>query len=294
LSDELLDLVDGLLYADTFDCALTLDEIRRYARRPVDRGELAERLRRELRDVVSERDGLYCLSGREQLLAERAGRRERARALERRARRVARVLRHAPFVRGLTLTGSVAAGDATARADVDLLVVVGGERLGTVFLLLAPTSRLLGRSLFCPNYYLDERDLASDDGGVYVAHELAQARPIVGGDILAAANPWVRGVFPNAEPSANGTLREGSLLQRLLETPLRGRLGERLERRARRVAQARLRAHYALFGREVPQEVAERLERGIALQFHGKPVKESVGERYEARRREFAQRLAAS
>ena len=88
--------------------------------------------------------------------------------------------------------------------------------------------------------------------------------------------------------------RTGASVQRLLEAPLRGRLGERLERRARAIAERRLRAHYALFGRGVPPEIVERLGRGVALQFHGRRVKESAGERYEARRREVAERLAGT
>jgi hypothetical protein len=198
-----------------------------------------------------------------------------------------------PFVRGLTLTGSVAAGDASAGADVDLLVVVAPGRVGTVFLLLGPASRLLGRSLFCPNYYLGQDHLATDESGPYIAHELVQARPVVGGDVLVAANPWVREVFPNVEAGAPRTLPQGSRLQGLFERPLRGRLGERVERRARAVALRRLQAHYGLHGRGVPAEVAERLAAGSALQFHGKRVKEHTLERYEARRGELQQQLAA-
>src|SRR5207244_8530405 len=101
--------------------------------------------------------------------------------LERRARRVARVLRHVPFVRGLVLTGSVSADDASEHADIDLLIIVAQDRLGTAFLVLGPTSRLLGRRLFCPNWYVREGCLDIVPRSPYIAREFAQARSLVGG-----------------------------------------------------------------------------------------------------------------
>src|SRR5437764_8605170 len=109
--DERLDLIDGVVYADLFDCAATADEVWRYCRRRIGRDELFARLEADatLGAVIHHRDGLYCLRGRESLLGARVERRRRAQALRRRARRVARVLQYAPFVRGLLLTGSAAA-----------------------------------------------------------------------------------------------------------------------------------------------------------------------------------------
>src|SRR5437588_186400 len=42
--DELLDVIDAAVYADAFDCAVTEEELWRYARRPLARDELRERL----------------------------------------------------------------------------------------------------------------------------------------------------------------------------------------------------------------------------------------------------------
>src|SRR2546423_1662260 len=172
--DERLDLIDGVVYADLFDCAATADEVWRYCRRPVPRAELLDRLRTDpgLTAVIRERDRPYCLRGREALLGTRVGRRRRALVLRRRARRVARVLQHAPFVRGLLLTGSAAAADAGPDADLDLLIIVAPRRLATSFLLLGSLARLLGRSVLCPNQYRTEDHLALEPGDVYVAHEL--------------------------------------------------------------------------------------------------------------------------
>lgn len=294
--DERLDLLDALIYGDVFDCAVTLDELWRYARVAIDRDELRRRLYDDpvFRRIVVERDGLYCLDGRTALLDERPNRIQRARRLQRRARRVARVLRHLPFVDGLVLTGSTSADDACEQADIDLLVIVAPDRLGTAFLLLGSTSRMLGRRLFCPNWYVSESRLGTAPGSLYIAREFAQACSLVGSaDALRDSNPWLTELFPNtvAPPALDPGLKGSTRLQRLLEAPLRGALGDLLEHWARRVAVARLRAHYTGLGQDVPAEVAASFEAGVALRFHGYRYEERTVEGYAARRAQVADRL---
>ena len=296
--DRRLEILDSLVYADVFDCALTFDELRCYARVPVEPEALRELLRDApaVAQLIVERDGLYCLRDRPELLDRRPPRMARALVLQRRARRVARVIGKLPFVRGVMLTGSAAAQDAGDDADVDLLIVVAPRRLGLTFLLLGSASRLLGRALFCPNYYVCEGHLGTTAGSLYFAREAQQARGLVGdGRALFDANPWLAEVFPNATaPAPVAELTSGGRLQRGLELPLRGRLGERLERWARGVAASRLEVHYGSLGHDVPEEVAADLEAGRSLRFHRGRVDEIALERHTARRAEVASLLAAA
>jgi hypothetical protein len=297
-AQETLDLVDAVVYADIFDSAVSLEELWRFSRRGIGREELRARVRDDphLRRVLCERGGLYCLAGREELLERRTGAEQRTLHLRRRAFRVARVLRHAPFVRGLLLTGSAAAGSAGSDADVDLLVIVADGRISLVFALLGPLSRLTSRCFFCPNHYLSDAHLElRTRRDLYVARELVQARPLTGcAAELAAANGWVQRLLPNAgtEPAPAAPLSGGGRVQRLLELPLRGRWGDRLERGLRGLALRRLAAHHGLWDRSVPIEAVEQLEAGAELRFHGKPGTQSALRRYEARRAELAELLA--
>ena len=287
-ADERLDLMDALVYGDAFDCAVTLDELWRYARVRVGREALLRLLEEDpaLRELVAVRDGLYAFADRPELLAARRGRIQRARALHKRASRVARVIQHVPFVRAIALTGSAAAGDAGEEADVDLLVVVERDRLGTVFVLLGAASRVLGRRLFCPNYYVSDEGIAVEPRGLYVARELEQAQVLVGDpQALRAANGWLRDVFPNLSPrSGHVSARRSSPVQGMLEALL----GGRLERWSRRLASARLRAHYGAFGLPVPPDVAAGFAAGRALRFHAGDTVAQALARYEARRAQFA------
>lgn len=291
-----LDLLDALVYADAFDCALTLDEVWRYSRVRIGRDELRRELAEDpvLSSAIVARDGLYSLADRPELIGERPRRMARARALQRRGRRVAWVLRHFPFVRALALTGSLAADDARDSADVDLLVILAPGRLATAFLLMGPPASVLRQRLFCPNYYVTEGRLEMAPGDPYVARELVQARCLAGSTAgLHDSNPWLATVFPNAGQGDRG-LAPGGVLQRALELPLHGRLGDALEGIAARVARARLQAHYAACGATVPEDVANALDAGISLRFHGRHAANSMVARYAARRAEVAARLEGS
>lgn len=288
--DERLDLIDAVIYGDAFDCAVTLEEAWRYSRARGTPEDLRARFGEPvLRQVIAVREGLCFLAGREALGERRSARRERARQLRLRARKVATWLQHAPFVRGILLTGSAAAEDAGERADVDLLLIVGTGRVACTFVMLAGLSRLLSRSILCPNYYLSEAHLVLARRDQYSARELAQAEILAGNahDLLSA-NGWVTRLLPNAAPrgAAVSPLPGGPLLQRLFELPLRGRIGDRIERWAHRLAQARLAVHHGAFGRPVPQEVRDRFDAGIELRFHGAPLVDACLERYERRRAE--------
>ena len=294
-AEENLELIDAVIYGDAFDCAVTLDEILRYSPVPATRTELLERLRRPpFRKLIGERGGLYFLAGREHLADLRSERRRRAQRLKKRARYVARFLQHAPFVRGIVLTGSVAADDAEKSADVDVLVIVAEERVALTFLVLAPLSRLLSRRIFCPNYYMSQAHLRVSRRDRYVARELIQAEPLTHqAHALLAANSWAQEQLPNACPTMRPVkmFPGGALLQRILELPFEGPFGAVCERKARSIGMRRLHAHYGSFLAQVPKEVEQRFELGIELRFHGAARVNHCVERYQKNRAELALRL---
>jgi hypothetical protein len=82
-------------------------------------------------------------------------------------------------------------------------------------------------------------------------------------------------------------------VQRLLELPLRGRLGDALERAAARVVRSRLRAHHREAGVQVNADVLARFDEGVSLAFHALFAPEEALARYSARRADVARRLAA-
>ena len=284
--DARLAAIDAVVYAAVFASAVTFDELWRYARRRIDRPSLRVLMDDEaVRRVVRESQGMYHLGTATQSVRDRGRRQHRAGILERRARRVAGVIRHFPFVRGVVLTGSAAAADADAGADVDLLIIVAPARLATVFLALGSAARMVGRSTLCPNYYMAERALPGAADDLYLAREVAQSQ-VLAGDIAgwSRAVSWVTEWFPNLadSPPARAPLSCGGSGQRLIERALGGRVGDAIERTAGQVALRRLRAHHRRFQETVPAAVLEAFRAGAELRFHGGRVGERIMAAYRA------------
>jgi len=224
-----------LAYADVFDFALREPELHRWLiRHAATPGEVTRALA-VMGGAVIRRDGLVALPDREALIAERQARRRIAARTWPAALRYAQAVGSLPFVRMVAVTGALAVGNATAGADIDLLVVT--ER-GRVWLARAGTIAIVryaarkGEEL-CPNYFLAEHALAMDDGDLYGAHELTQMVPVTGFGVygrLRAANPWAAGYLPNATGAPlDGRARRQPALGRarpvaevVLRTPLGG------------------------------------------------------------------------
>ena len=109
-----LEILDDIVYGDLFDCAVGLDEVVRFSRRAVGHHEATETLASpSIGRTIVRTDEYVTLAGREELVERRRKTRARALRLRRRAERMSLVLGMVPFVRGIILTGSVAAEAAT-------------------------------------------------------------------------------------------------------------------------------------------------------------------------------------
>lgn len=145
-----------------------------------------------------------------------------------------------PYITGLSITGSVAAGMNGEDGDVDVLIITKPGwvwRVRALAIYLShkhPNGRLL-----CPNMVMAE-DSLSFSPSLYTAREMMQMIPIkdTGGlTKLYRANRWVGEVLPNAVPKAryvvNGE-RWGPWWWRLMTLPVLGPVIERWES-ARRI-----------------------------------------------------------
>ena len=238
--------------------------------------------------LLAEKDGFYTFQGRENLVARRLEYRARARALREGAVAWARWLQFLPFVRGLALTGSVAAEDADPEADVDLLVIVAEGKLSTVFALFGTLSKLTRRRFFCPNFYLSENHMTIRRRNHYVARELAQTVSLSGrSSELLTHNDWIKESLPNVTLTKcpAGDLPVARTLQKVMERILSGELGRRVESSMSGLARNRMRVHYK---GEIPPNVQLRFEEKMELRFHNAPRLRSILERYERRREEIA------
>ncbi len=183
-------------------------------------------------------DGPFVgLPGRSGFAALRCERQQNAARLWPLAWRYGRLIGVIPFVRMVAITGSLAADNPDAAADLDYLIVTAPGRLWTARALtigLVRLARRAGRRV-CPNYLLSTRALALEHDDLYTAHELVQAVPITGAEIytrLRLANRWLDRWLPNRLPTIGGGAPvppAWSTLCRTAEIALGGGIGDQIE-----------------------------------------------------------------
>ena len=234
-----------VLYASLFEYPLTLREVRQALLEEAC-GE-TELLRTyhgsaRLQAVIETRDGLFFPRGRDTWIQQRYAREAWSLAFLYRHAWLLRIVALIPFVRLVALSGSVAALNADRDADLDLFVVTKGRRVWMVTLAIVLLAKLTRRRpVVCLNFVMSDDDLRLEQQDLFSANQVIQLQPVAGHQAyldFLAANPFVRGFYPNfdsaavysplhVEPGA-GTKR----IQRALEWLLAGAsgIGEALSR----------------------------------------------------------------
>lgn len=230
-------ILETLAYSDVFDYPLRIEEIHRYLPVSATLQELREALD-GASSLVACQQGYYLLAGREAIVSVRLRREANSRPALNRAMLIGRVLCRLPFIRMVTLTGSLALLNSDESGDLDYMLVAAPGRVWTARGFALLLGRLTGRSGYtlCPNLIVSERALEWNQRDLYSAREICQMIPIAGEQVYArlrSKNAWTNELLPNASgkpPLAEAGRRSGRAMQSLLEWPLRGALGDRIER----------------------------------------------------------------
>jgi hypothetical protein len=233
-------ILEALAYSDIFNYTLRFDELTRYLPVPVNGTDLRTTLA-QLDGRVGHRDGYYFLTGRQEIVSLRQRREPVSRRVLGHAIRYGRVLSILPFIRMVAITGSLAVLNCDQTADLDYMLVAAPGRVWTAraFALgFNRLTRLWGHTL-CPNLIVSENALEWPLHDLYSARELCQMLVVSGHEVharLIAANPWAHAILPNANgvtaPVHAGYQGSGlsRRIQMVMESPLRGSLGDRFER----------------------------------------------------------------
>jgi hypothetical protein len=231
-----------ILYASVFEFALTLDELHRYliAERCHSQDILQEALDTSdnLQHLLIQAHGYIALCNHPDWIENRIKRQQVAQQLWASAFRYGRWLAHLPFVRMVALTGALSVENpADFDDDFDYVIIAKTNRVwvARIFaIMLVRLVRPMGREL-CPNYIVAENTLHQKHHNVFVAHELAQMKPIIGGQYyhnFLESNVWVLQYLPNITPFYLPTSKPYKFLigiRRIVEWTLSGQLGHWIE-----------------------------------------------------------------
>ncbi len=229
-------ILETLAYSDIFEYPLRADEVHRYLPLRANLDDVQSGLNRA--PHVDSKNGFYFLAGRAHLVDIRLQRADASLRPYNWSHRLGRILSLIPFVRMVGLTGSLAMLNLSKAADMDFMLVTAPNRLWTArafAVTFGRFMRLFGHRI-CVNLLVTENALLWPQHDLYSAHEMCQMIPITGLDVyhdLRNINQWTERFLPNAikKNSRNSPVRaiRVKILQPILEIPLRGKLGDKLE-----------------------------------------------------------------
>jgi hypothetical protein len=237
----LKEVLKPILYADIFDYPLTFEEIYTFLEAKISPETLQELLDGAVaRQEIILVNGFYSLYGKNDLAARRQERQAVSHQLWPKALYFGRWIAGLPFVKMVSVTGSLAVENPRNGVDdIDYLVITRPGRLWlcrALIILIVRYSRFQGINL-CPNYLLTEQELYFADNNLFTAREMLQMVPLYGTDVylrMREMNGWVVDYLPqgtrlNLDRIDDRLSQHLAWLKRLGEVVLGGFLGNLLE-----------------------------------------------------------------
>lgn len=207
-----------ILYADLFDYPLTQDEIWKYliaTSQDVTIPKISFRSwLKTLSRYISQKDGFFCIKGREAIIEMRKKCLIFSRAKRVKAKKIAQKLFFIPSISFIGVSGACAVDNASEEDDIDLFIITKEKTLWISRLLILIILQLFGvrrskneknlKDTFCVNMLIDEANLylGKEREDLYSAHEIVQMVPLFDRNntynTFLVANKWVTNFLPNA------------------------------------------------------------------------------------------------
>lgn len=288
-----------LLYFDLFRYPLKPDEIFKFlGTNSIDLPALSDALNElVVHGYAFCHEGFYSLQPGRELVNRRHAGSANARRMSRLASRRGKFIGGFPFVRAVMASGSFSKGYMDADSDLDFFVVTAAGRLWIARMFIALYKRVFLRNshkYFCCNYFIASDHLQIDEKNLFTATELATLVPLYGPSYhkaLVLANPWLREYFPNFVAPTAYDIPEMSTswFKSLIETLLRGWLGDRLTRACQRLTRRRWKRLYSRHYPASDFEIAFKSTASVSKN-HPNHFQRRVLDRYAEKLRDFSQK----
>lgn len=241
------EVLKPILYADIFDFPLTFDEIYKF----LEFRTTPEEIRALLDQAVANQsviliEQFYSLPSKPHLINKRRERWAASQMLWPKAIRYGRWVAALPFVKMVSVTGSLAVDNPRDGVDdIDYLIITRPGRLWlcrALIILMVRFGRWRGVNL-CPNYLLSENVLYFEENNLFTAREMLQMVPLYGQEFyvrMLKINTWITGYLPqgdalNLEKINDHLSPLQFFIKKAGEFLLTGPLGNALERIAQKI-----------------------------------------------------------
>lgn len=138
------------------------------------------------------------------------------------AKKMARVLSHFPFIRSIMVSGPLAKGYMDEQDDIDFFVIMKPGNITISKMLIGSFRRLFAPKSFCVNFLIDSENLCIKKQNIYTATEMVTLIPVIDDDLynifMKVNLPWIKNIFPNVEIKQNKASQLGkSRIRQILE-----------------------------------------------------------------------------
>jgi len=289
-----ISIIKLLLYYDIFDHPLTLEEIIMNCNiddgpsgQPGNLEELAGK------GFVYGINGYYSARNDLSLIEKRRNGSELAAGFLPKAYKMAKFISSFPFVRSVSLSGSISKDFMDDKKDIDYFIIVRPERLWlarTILILYKRIFLLNSHKYFCLNYFIDDEHLEIEQKNIFTATELFTLIPVTGEECirkLIQANSWVNEYFIRfpARDIRSVTPEYHGFLKKTMEWLLNNRFGNALDQLAMKLTIQFWKKKY----KDDPNDLFNksfRLKRYIA-KYHPDNFQDLILERYRKKVEDF-------
>ncbi|BDS09651.1 NAD-dependent epimerase/dehydratase family protein [Aureispira anguillae] len=208
-----------LHYFDLFSFPLTIHEIHAFISVECTMDQIENSLKELLeKKAVFLIQDCYALHDSKELVDRKKQGYQRANKELKKAQKIAKIISYFPFVRMVSISGSLSKGYADEHSDIDFFIITSAQNLWTCRSLLHIFKKFTFlvnmQHSFCMNYFIADQHLEIEEQNYFTAIELNTLIPLVGFHYynqLLAANTWTKSYLPNAVinpqevPLANST-----------------------------------------------------------------------------------------
>lgn len=221
-------VLNTLQYFNIFRHPLFFEEIHRFCGLSICKKVLKELIDEMVADgTIFLIDGCYLLEKNAALLHKRKIGATRAQLLMQHAQQSASVISRFPFVKNVSISGSLSKGYANEKSDIDLFIITQKNRLWicrSLLHLYKKMTFLKGKEhSYCMNYFIDESKLCLEEQNIFTATELATLIPMynteVHRELIMANKGWAIKFLPNIPWSTDMVFTDDNthFLRRLAE-----------------------------------------------------------------------------
>lgn len=265
-------ILKSLCYFDIFDHPLKQTELFRLCASEGEEKEFAQAIEHLVQEKRCYQHGDYfsIQTSVENLVKLRKEKEELAKAYVQKLPFYTKLIRSFPFVRGISISGSLSKGVMYEKGDIDYFIITKKNRLWicrSLLILFKKVFLLNSRKYFCVNYFVDEDNTQIIDRNIFTAVEVSHLIPVYNESVVQAMkdkNPWIRDFFPHY--SAHHffpPLKGNGLLKKALEGIFSGQFAERLDLWLMKITYRRWSKKFSSFNAE-KLELTMRSNRGIS------------------------------